>query len=130
MKYSRYADDLTFSSQSEKIHVRKFISSVNHIIRDENLYPNLSKTKVFRKGNRKEVTGIVVNEKLNVRKKWLNSLRGELYRYQKFGLPQGEEGDAIYNQLQGKIAYLHMVNPQKAEKFNHIFRKLKELRVK
>jgi len=121
LNYSRYADDLTFSSIIEKIHVRKFISSVNHIIRDEKLYPNFSKTKVFRKGNRKEVTGIVVNEKLNVKRKWLNSLRGELYRYHKFGLPQGEEGDTIYNQLQGKIAYLHMVNPKKAEKYHQIF---------
>jgi len=125
LKYSRYADDLTFSSINEKIHVRKFIASVYHIIRDEILYPNFSKTKVFRKGNRKAVTGIIVNEQLNVKRKWLNSLRGELYRYHKFGLPQGEEGDAIYNQLQGKIAYLHMVNPQKAEKFYQIFKKLK-----
>jgi len=128
LKYSRYADDLTFSSINEKIHVRKFIASVYHIIRDEKLYPNFSKTKVFRKGNRKAVTGIIVNEKLNVDRKWLNSLRGELYRYQKFGLPQGEEGALIYNQLQGKIAYLHMVNPQKAEKYYQIFQKFKELK--
>ncbi|MHA1562774.1 MAG: reverse transcriptase family protein [Promethearchaeota archaeon] len=128
LKYSRYADDLSFSSINEKIHVRKFIASVYHIIRDEKLYPNFSKTKVFRKGNRKAVTGIIVNEKLNVDRKWLNSLRGELYRYQKFGLPHGEEGDTIYNQLQGKIAYLHMVNPEKAKKYTHIFQKLKELK--
>ncbi len=127
LKYSRYADDLTFSSINEKIHVRKFISSVYHIIRDENLFPNFSKTKIFRKGNRKEVTGIIINEKLNVKRKWVNSLRGELYRYRKFGLPLGEEGEVIYNQLQGKIAYLHMVNPQKAEKYNQIFQQLKEL---
>ena len=130
LKYTRYADDLTFSSIAEKIQVRKFIKSVYHIIRDEKLYPNFKKTKVFRKGNRKAVTGIIVNEKLNVDRNWVNSLRGELYRYQKFGLPQGEEGDAIYNQLQGKIAYLHMVNPEKAEKYNQIFQKLKEMKMK
>ena len=130
LKYTRYADDLTFSSISEKIHVRKFIASVYHIIRDEKLYPNFKKTKVFRKGNRKAVTGIIVNEKLNVDRKWVNSLRGELYRYQKYGLPQGEEGDTIYNQLQGKMAYLHMVNPEKAEKYYLIFQKLKDLKSK
>ncbi len=125
-QYSRYADDLTFSSKEDKIKVRKLIISTYQIIKDEKLIPNYKKTKVFRKGNRKEVTGIVVNDFANINHQWLNQLRGDLYRYNKFGFSTNEVKDEILSQLHGKIAFLKMVNPHKAEKFRDLYKNIKK----
>ncbi len=118
-RYSRYADDLTFSNRNPKIPVRGLIHATYKIIQDEKLYPNFEKTKVFRKQHKKSVTGITVNEKVNVDRKWLNTLRGELYRYSKYGLSEdSNEILRILSRLKGKLAYLKMICPDKARKYN------------
>ena len=116
--YSRYADDLTFSTLNPKVSVRGLIFATYKIIQDEKLHPNREKTKVFRKQHLKSVTGITINEKININRKWLNSLRGELHRYSKYGLPNDENHKRkVYNELKGKLAFLQMVNPEKAKKY-------------
>lgn len=115
--YTRYADDLAFSSEEEDVRVGNLISATYEIIKDEGLYPNLSKTKVLRKGNRKVVTGIVVNEKLNLKREWIRTLRAEIHNYQQTGIPDGPEGIEARQQLEGKLAYLKMIRPEKAEKY-------------
>jgi hypothetical protein len=120
--YSRYADDLTFSSYESKVRVRGLIHATYKIIQDEKLRPNPSKTKVLRKQHKKSVTGITINEKINIDRKWMNTFRGEIYRYSKFGtLLEEKEKAKVYNQLKGKFSYLRMVNPEKASLYDQIF---------
>ncbi|MHA1898166.1 MAG: reverse transcriptase family protein, partial [Promethearchaeota archaeon] len=73
-RYTRYADDLTFSSYREDVDVGKLIFATYEIIKDEKLEPNYKKTRVYRSGNRMEVTGIVVNQKLNIKRDWVRLL--------------------------------------------------------
>ncbi|MBD3353517.1 MAG: hypothetical protein GF364_18685 [Candidatus Lokiarchaeota archaeon] len=119
--YTRYADDLTFSSDADDIKVGNLIHATYEIIKDENLKPNYKKTKVYRKGHRHEVTGIVVNDKLSVNRDWIRELRAELHNYNKNGLPDGIEGQQILNKLQGKISFLNMVDPEKAARYRAQF---------
>ena len=57
--YTRYADDLSFSSQSiEKIYKAKFL--ILHIIKDEGFILNTKKTKMMGYRKRKEITGLVI----------------------------------------------------------------------
>jgi RNA-directed DNA polymerase len=118
--YSRYADDLTFSSHVSKIKVRNLIHASYQIIKDEKLYPNFTKTKVLRKQHKKSITGITVNEKININRNWMNDFRGELHRYAKFGLPEDPSiKRKTYNHLKGKFAFLKMVSPEKAAKYQN-----------
>jgi len=79
------------------------------------LHPD--KTKIMRKGQRKEVTGIVVNEKPNLSKKKLKAFRALLYQIEKDG-PQGKNwGDSpdVLASAEGFARYVYMVNPQKGK---------------
>ena len=61
--YTRYADDMTFSGDFEPGMVIKFVRSVLH---DVGLQINEKKLRVRRPSQRQEVTGVVVNEKIQV----------------------------------------------------------------
>jgi retron-type reverse transcriptase len=76
--YSRYADDMTFSTD-KNIDFNKFLKIVQEIIEDEGFEINESKTRFLKKSNRQIVTGIVVNEGLNVNRKYINNIRAILH---------------------------------------------------
>lgn len=86
LKYTRYADDLTFSSTTKRA-IKSIISfdqygevvvsdQINAIINGNGLKLNFEKTGLFSRGARQVVTGIVVNEKCNFRRDDYRYLRG------------------------------------------------------
>ncbi|MCS5488889.1 reverse transcriptase family protein [Algoriphagus limi] len=86
LKYSRYADDITFSSNYNIFKEGSdFQIELNRIILDQGFYINESKTRVQGKGYRQEVTGLIVNEKVNVPKRYLKQLRMWLYFWERYG---------------------------------------------
>ena len=78
MHYSRYADDLTFSTD-DNVGYEKFTKIVREIIEDEHFELNEEKSRIRTKSTRQVVTGIVVNEGLNVNRKNIRSLRAALH---------------------------------------------------
>lgn len=95
--YTRYADDLSFSSNERnippelgKLQKDKFILSkgFEKIITDNGFTINERKTHCSQTGNRKEVTGIIVNEKLNVSRKYVRKVRALLHSWEKAGLEE------------------------------------------
>lgn len=124
--YSRYADDLTFSSLHNLYQTGgKFILEVERVIEGQNFVINSKKTRVQGKGYRQEVTGLVVNEKVNVLKSYIKSLRKWLYLWEQYGAEKAgglfklqyrkEKGAALTGVpemgrvLKGKLDYLGMV---------------------
>lgn len=108
--YTRYADDLTFSG-SDPSKVKHLLGLVSKIVTAEGFRLNRGKTQVMRRGNRQQVTGVTVNESLGLSRKARRVLRAELHK-----MRQGEGSDpAKTARLQGKIAYLRMLNPSQAE---------------
>jgi len=88
MKYSRYADDLTFSTD-DNVDYEKLTKIVSEIVFEEGFVLNVEKSRILTKSNRQVVTGIVVNEGLNVNRKYIRSLRALLHNcYQKGVLSQ------------------------------------------
>jgi len=76
--YTRYADDLTFSG----IYLSdSFISSVYNIVNKYRLNINKKKTKVQFKGTRQVVTGVVVNEKINLQRSTKKRIRAMYHQY-------------------------------------------------
>ena len=118
IKYSRYADDLSFSC-NQNLFKKKLISEINSIIQNENFKVNKEKTRIKSNREHQEITGIVVNEKLNVRRNYLKSIRTMLNNWDKGGIHFAEkrfletEGHLINkdftNVLGGRIGYIGMV---------------------
>jgi retron-type reverse transcriptase len=77
-KYSRYADDITISSGS--FIDEEVLAFVSAAVARYGFNLNLDKTKFMGKGDRMEVTGLTINEKVNASKDWRNSARGFLNR--------------------------------------------------
>lgn len=83
--YTRYADDITISAQQD-IFSKKFQSQLNKIIQSEDFKINSKKTRLQSRHFRQEVTGIVVNEKLNLDRKYIREIRSILFNWEQKGL--------------------------------------------
>lgn len=119
--YTRYADDLTFSckDQENSKNIGKIITNVSKIVENAGLKVNDKKTHVSRKNSKQEVTGIVVNKKLNVDKDTLKKLRATLHNIEQNGLENAKwnnSKDVLYS-LVGYVNFVIQVNPVKGELF-------------
>lgn len=126
LKYSRYADDITFSSIHNVYQPDSdFIKELNQIINQQHFHVNPLKTRLQRAGFRQEVTGIVVNEKPNVHERYVKRIRMWLHYWEKYGYEKAEQifqkdyskdkghvkksKPAMINVISGKLEYLKMV---------------------
>ena len=117
VRYTRYADDLTFSSAAEADKIGYLLARVRHIAQDEGFAVNEKKTRVQRRRARQTVTGIVVNDRPGVP-------RDDCPPPARHPAPRQNEGLAAQNRenhphfeawLRGMIAYVRMVNPCSGE---------------
>ncbi|MCB9857909.1 MAG: RNA-directed DNA polymerase [Phycisphaerales bacterium] len=112
--YTRYADDLSFSRKDAgEPHVGYLLARIRHIAQDEGFEVNEKKTRVQRPNQRQTVTGLVVNDKVNVSRKDIRRIRAILHRAKHEGLARQNREDHPYFEswLRGMIAYISMVNP-------------------
>lgn len=84
--YTRYADDITFSSDHDVYHEgASFRQKLTDIIEEEGFSINPKKTRLQGRGERQEVTGIVVSDKINVCRGYLKNIRAWLHIWEKYG---------------------------------------------
>lgn len=99
--YTRYADDITFSTSKAKFppHLAYFSfeaeqlqvgNELRSIIEDNGFLINTSKVRLQTRYEHQEVTGITVNEKLNIKRKYIRNVRAMLHAWEKFGLEKAE----------------------------------------
>jgi RNA-directed DNA polymerase len=129
--YTRYADDLTFSTtNSEKLRdIGNILQGVGSIVAHEGLTVHPDKTRVLRNSQQQEVTGVVVNEKLNVDRATLQKFRATLYQIEKDGLAgkQWGKGDDVLMSIEGFANYVAMVNPAKGSDFLAQVKRIRKL---
>lgn len=88
--YTRYADDLSFSCDSvESLHRTKRLIAV--IIRQEGFKINSKKTRLLHRADCQSVTGLVVNDKVNVLRAFRRTTRALCHR---LDVSMKEHGDA------------------------------------
>ena len=85
LDYSRYADDMTFSGAMNPNLVRETIRVCRREIRGVGLNLNPDKIRIQRRGGRQSVTGLIVNEKLNVPREFRRALRLRMHYLARFG---------------------------------------------
>lgn len=84
--YTRYVDDITFSSNKNIFQeTSEFQNELRRIIELQKFKLNEEKTRVQSKKYRQEVTGLVVNKKLNVTKRYIKQLRMWIYLWEHYG---------------------------------------------
>lgn len=148
--YSRYADDITFSSDHNIYNDLEFLNELKRIIEEDNLYKfkdkiltigpqlkiNEQKVRLQKSGYRQEATGLVVNEKVNVRRTYVKQIRMWIYYWEKYGYEKAEKifkkdyirdkghvkniNSKLENVLLGKLLYLKMVKGETDETYKSL----------
>lgn len=126
LHYSRYADDITFSSMHNVYQPNsEFRKELERIITDQRFTINKKKTRLNHCSMRQEVTGLTVGAKINVSRKYVRDLRAILHIWERYGLNaayaafypryksdkcQLNRGEPnLENIIAGKLCYLKMV---------------------
>ncbi len=144
LHYTRYADDITFSSMHYVYSVNGvFRKELTRIVTEQGFVINESKTRLQKRGARQEVTGIIISDKLNVAKNYVREIRSLLYIWDKYGystalsrfLPKykAEKGHVkkgnpdLTHVLDGKLMYLKMVKGESDPVYVRLYKKFQEL---
>ena len=112
-RYTRYADDLTFSLPADhkgKPQIGSLFGGIKAITGDEGFAVHPDKTRVMRSGGRQKVCGLVINGEAQPRVP--RALRRQL-RAALHNLEQGKplpDGESIAR-LAGLAAFVHMSDP-------------------
>ena len=128
--YTRYADDLIFSSSLRKLN--HIIPAAVRVIEQEGFKVNHAKTKVLRNSNRQKVLGLVVNDKVNVKRDYWRNLRAELHQLKMKAQQEGRiPSDSLFSdrlaEVTGKAAYIFGVNRERGRQFLREVKEIKKL---
>ncbi len=125
ISYTRYSDDMTFSGN---FNPSELIIKIRKMLYKLGLELNNDKIHIVNKSQSQSVTGIIVNEKLQVNAKYRNKIRQEIYYIKKFGLKSHLNKCNIninelkyLDKLYGRILYVLQIN-----KFDQEFLKYKK----
>ena len=123
ISYTRYCDDMTFSSDKPLYNV---LQKLTQMLDEMGFELNAKKTKFVTSSSRQSVTGLTVNERLSISKDYKRKLRQEVYYALKFGLEDScvrgghpeffdEEHhfmeEPYYHSLLGRMRYVLYVEP-------------------
>lgn len=141
--YTRYADDITFSTTAKFLSpdivegengIVKCGAKLTSIVEKHSFKIKTSKVRLQDRKSRQEVTGLVVNEFANVSRKYVREVRGILHALKKFG---DENATKVYYEkycrrhhinstpplsliVRGKISFIKSIRGEK----DPIYRKL------
>ena len=151
--YTRYADDITFSVTSRRfppalayINVLKQVhvgGNLRKIIEDNGFAINESKIWLRGRHQRQEVTGVTVNDRTNLPRRFTNQIRAMLHAWEIYGLEAAQEVWEMKNAhkhrapwsqsiqfdqvVKGKIEYLGMVKGKNSMTYLKFIDKIGEL---
>lgn len=133
--YSRYADDLTFSTNRKSIpkeiavadptdpHLWHPGEELLQIVCKSGFSINPDKTRMQYRTSRQEVTGLVVNKRVNVRREYRHAIRAMVHRLlttgsfthttgtkDLAGTPIKVEGKGTLDQLQGMLGFIDAID--------------------
>ena len=114
LRYTRYADDITFSGE---FNVGALITLVRSIVESEGFTLNENKTRLMEAHQRQEVTGIVVNHHLQAPRKMRRELRKAIHYIEQYGLNShlnqiGETRRNYIKHLVGIATFIIHINPK------------------
>ena len=111
--YTRYADDLSFSTNDKKFLnlEQQFFDELHCEVKRAGFSINEKKTRVQYRDSHQEVTGIVVNKKLNVDREYCKATRAmahQLYKTGEYTIDGDEKGTMA--QLEGRFSFINQLD--------------------
>ncbi|WP_068324076.1 retron Ec67 family RNA-directed DNA polymerase/endonuclease [Polynucleobacter yangtzensis] len=134
LTYTRYADDLTFStnaqsfpesiavSSADSLHSWMVGKGLNELIERSGFRVNSSKVRVQYRHSRQEVTGLVVNKRVNIPSTYRRKVRAMVYslvtegyfEFKEIGEKDAESAQPTkkgsLNQLHGMLSYIYQLD--------------------
>jgi hypothetical protein len=147
LRYTRYADDLTFSSMHNVYQPEgEFMNELKRIIAEQGFHIKEGKTRLQKSGYRQEVTGLIVNEQVNVQKRYIQTVRKWMYLWERYGYDKAQshfisdyksnkghiknQNAHLENVLEGKLAFLMMVKGKENTAVVSLVKRFEKLRLK
>lgn len=112
LDYTRYADDLTFSTNDKKFAEQwdLFYADLKKEIERAGFTINDSKTRVQYKDSRQTVTGLITNKKLNVDRRYYKQVRAMADSLYKNGSFESDGVEGTLGQLEGKFSFIDQLD--------------------
>jgi len=122
VKYTRYADDLTFSGSAD-LSTRRLVRAVTTIAQDEGFALNTAKTRVRPAATRQLVTGVVVNSRPGVPREQREQLRAVLHEAAVHGVEVANRArhPDFRAHLNGRVGWVEAVNPLQGSRLRRQF---------
>ena len=133
--YTRYADDLTFSTNARAFPPQLALphpdatnnwiigESLNAAIERTGFFVNTAKIRMQIRGSRQDVTGLIVNEKINTKAEYYRTVRSmcsSLFRTGQYFVPKynnGNEDQFEYTEniapLEGRLSHIYYVKSRR-----------------
>ncbi len=125
--YTRYADDLAFSGDGPFLRAaRRFQDHVCATVMEEGFTVHHRKTRIMQQGVRQRLTGVVVNERLNVPREDFDRLKATLTNCIRFG-PQSQNRhdlDDFRHHLHGRVSFVESVNPARGQRLRRLYERI------
>lgn len=112
LNYTRYADDLSFSTNNNlfKGEYINFLEELKKLLENSGFKINEEKTRLQYNSSRQEVTGLTTNKKINANRTFINKTRAmanNLYQTNSF---QINEKDGTLYQLEGRFSFINQLD--------------------
>ena len=123
-RYTRYGDDLAFSGDAVFARRADHVMQCATKICQESGFPvNRNKARIMGKGSRQKLTGLVVNQHINVPREQFDRLKATLFNCLRDGpSTQNRQGHADFKaHLDGRITWMENVNPHKGHRLRQLF---------
>lgn len=123
LRYSRYADDLTFSGALPRRRSGPLVELVSNITIDEGFRLHPDKSSLRTASQRQLVTGVVINATPNIARDEYDRLKAILHRL----ATNRPDGDAarrpvdLQAHLRGRVAWVASLNSHRGEKLRRLF---------
>lgn len=152
MNYSRYADDITFSTNIKHLPLEvgeikngQLILSkgIKKIIEDNGFFINDNKVRYALQNNRQDVTGLIVNRRVNVPRKYIKRIRAMLHAWETYGIENATKEHfekfnyknrhpdypeiAFKNEIVGMINYVCFIKGKNNRVYNTLYNRIKRL---
>lgn len=111
LDYTRYADDLTFSTNDKNFLDLKteFYEKISKELIRSGFKINEKKKRLQYRDSRQVVTGLVVNKKINVNRIYYKETRAMAHQLYKQGIFEINGVPATINQLEGRFAFINQL---------------------
>jgi retron-type reverse transcriptase len=109
VRYTRYADDLSFSGGDAAVQM---LGIARRTLGQIGLELDPRKTNIFRRGRRQVVTGLVVNDQVSVPRRIRRRLRAAVHRVEQGQVPLWQDEEQGLDALQGRLSFVRMVHPE------------------